>query len=866
MGPLRLGPRRAPGEEAGGGPSLILRMSAGRAARDPLAWLIALLGFVVGGLIAWRASGWGDSAAAARLVELPVVAEVALLVVAAVRVVRSGRLGPKPRRAFAIAVAAVATAGMADGLKSLFPTAADSWIVVGPPVVSFFVAAIALIGMLSLRRRAWYDATVFGLDALIVAWAATMIVWHFWLYDIGQTAGATDGQIMGAALFPVADMAMVFIVASVIAGGVGRSMRSSLSCCVAALLVMAWADLSLGANQLAGVPSTAGPSGALYSLAWWLFTLGVYLQWLIPDGRATADSRLARYAGSMPWLPVAAIAAGFVLPAIQSWDKPELMQQHAEASALLIGLVLARLIVAARRTSILASLDLERLAAAVDQASDLTITADREGRLTYANPAFSRISGIPVADAIGRPAIPLGSSADPETLGAIAVALERGDPWEGRLGGSHADGSPLQLDISVTPVREPDGTLAGWVARGRDVTRELEIESHLSQLRSMESLGRLAGGAAHELNNVHTAIRGFGELALAKTPPGSETAADIEEILRASDRAATLTRALLAYSGKLFLQPRRTDVNELVMGLLPVLRILAGPEIAVEVTPAPEAATVQVDPAQLEKAITAITANAREAMPSGGRIEIAIGRFDLDENEARTRGMAAGPCVAVSLSDTGVGMPADVLGRIFEPFYTTKGPGAGPGLGLSTAMGILRASGGTIKARSTPGKGSAFTLLVPLLREEGRPYEATAVALESDAGAAWILVVDDEASIGRVLERSLSRAGYRVKVADCGPAAIAAAGEMDRIDLLLTDVVMPGMDGPDLAAHLQSVRPGLRVMFMSGHPEGSARHEGLAAETAHFLSKPFDVHSLIEGVRHVLATSAGPGGGSVEAD
>jgi two-component system, cell cycle sensor histidine kinase and response regulator CckA len=862
MGPLRLGPRRAPGEEAGGGLSQMLRSSAGTAARDPLAWLIALLGIVVGTLVLWRASGWGDAAAAARVVDLPALPAVALMIAGAVKVVRSGRLEPRRRRAFVFAIVAVATSGIADGIKALFPATAESWILVVPPVASFVVAGVALLGMLSLRRRAWYDATVFGLDALIVAWAATMIFWHFRLYDIGQAVGAADGQIMSAALFPVADIAMAFIVASIVAGGVGRSMRYSLTVCVAALLVIAGADLALGANQLAGAPATTGPSGALYSIAWWLFAFGVYLLWLVPDEAARGDNRLSRYAGSMPWLPVAAIAAGFVLPAIQSWDKPELLQQHVEASALLIGLVLARLIVAARRTSILAALELERLAAAVDQAADLTITADREGRLTYANPAFSRITGIAATDAVGRLAVPLGSAADPTTLTAIGSALERGEPWEGRLAGSRADGSPLQLDLSVAPVREPDGEISGWVARGRDVTRELEVESRLSQLRSMDSLGRLAGGAAHELNNVHTAIRGFGELALARVPSGSEVAADIDEVLRASDRAATLTRALLAYSGKLFLQPSRTDVNELVTGLLPVMRILAGSDVSVEISAAAEALTVLVDRAQLEKAITAITANAREAMPSGGRIEIAVGRRDIDENEARTRGMAAGPCVAVSISDTGVGMSGDVLGRIFEPFYTTKGPGAGPGLGLSTAMGILRSSGGGIDARSAPGKGSVFTLLVPLLREESRPTEATSAALESGIGAAWILVVDDEATICRVLERSLTRAGYRVRVADGGPTAIATAGEMDRIDLLLTDVVMPGMDGPDLAAHLQSERPGLRVMFMSGHPEGTARPEDLTAEATHFLPKPFDVQSLIESVRRALTADTEQGAGT----
>jgi signal transduction histidine kinase/ActR/RegA family two-component response regulator len=408
----------------------------------------------------------------------------------------------------------------------------------------------------------------------------------------------------------------------------------------------------------------------------------------------------------------------------------------------------------------------------------------------------------------------------------------------------------------------------GLALCARDITerrRQQEglrrTETALRQNQKLEAIGRLAGGIAHDFNNLLTAIKGYSDLILADL--GESGAAidvghlrdDIGEIRKAADRAAGLTGQLLAFGRKQVMQPRLIDLNASVAEMEKMLRRVISEDIEMRLALSPDAECVTADPTQIEQVLMNIVLNARDAMPEGGRLTIETGRAQLDEAyAARHVGVTPGDYVLLSVSDNGQGMDAETQARLFEPFFTTKEQGKGTGLGLATAYGIVKQSGGNIWAYSEIGIGTTIKVYLPRSDSEApRRVSGPVEAPVSVRGTETVLVVEDEISVRQLVSGVLKRCGYTVIVADDGFDALRAIeGQSAKIDLLLTDVVMPGMSGRRLADRLAAERPGLRILYMSGYTEHAIVHHGVLDAGTDFIEKPFTPEQLTRKVRHAL--------------
>jgi signal transduction histidine kinase/ActR/RegA family two-component response regulator len=399
------------------------------------------------------------------------------------------------------------------------------------------------------------------------------------------------------------------------------------------------------------------------------------------------------------------------------------------------------------------------------------------------------------------------------------------------------------------------------VRHALDVRDRARLERQLHLAQRMETVGRLAGGVAHEFNNILTAIVGFGTLVADEVAGHDAAAAHVREILRGAERAGTLTRDLLAFSRRQVLRPAPVDLAEVVEHLARMLRGVLGSSVDLQLrcTRVPK---ILADRAQIEQAVTNLAINARDAMPKGGRLTIEVDETTLDERYCDSHVSASpGRHVRLCVSDTGVGIPRELLPRVFEPFFTTRDPAASSGLGLSTTYGIVKQSGGNIWAYSEPGLGTTFKLYFPVAAGAGRAHEpAGASAGERLRGSETILLVDDTDMVRRLARDVLSGAGYRVLEAAGADEALQVAGsEASPIDLLVTDVVMPGRSGMELADRLRTARHDVRVLYISGYTDAAIVRGGLLAENAAFLQKPFTPDDLLRKVRQVLEpASPGP--------
>jgi signal transduction histidine kinase len=402
------------------------------------------------------------------------------------------------------------------------------------------------------------------------------------------------------------------------------------------------------------------------------------------------------------------------------------------------------------------------------------------------------------------------------------------------------------------------GALALAESRGR--ARSLEAQLLLSQ--KMEAIGRLAGGVAHDFNNILTAIGGYSDLLLADLPEGDPRRRDVEEIHEATERAAGLTQQLLAFSRRQVLQPKVVDLNALVTDIEKLLRRLIGEDILFATVLQPRLGNVRADPGKLEQVIVNLAVNARDAMPDGGRLTIETRNVQLDESYAVDHpSVQPGRYVLLAVTDSGVGMSEETKARIFEPFFTTKARGKGTGLGLATVYGIVNQTGGHIWAYSEAGKGTVMRVYLPRVDEPADPVERPGDdAPEALRGTETILLVEDEAPVRAVTTKLLIRNGYTVFEAADGAAALALVdGDKKgvRVDLLLTDVIMPGMSGRELADQLKARRPGLRVLFMSGYTDDAVIRHGMLEPGLAYIEKPFRPPALLRKVREVLQTPSG---------
>jgi PAS domain S-box-containing protein len=485
-----------------------------------------------------------------------------------------------------------------------------------------------------------------------------------------------------------------------------------------------------------------------------------------------------------------------------------------------------------------------------------------EGRVLQWNAAAEQLFGWRAPEVLGRPD-PTVSDEHREESRALRDAALAGRSATGletqRL---RKDGTLVDVSLALAVIRDAHGAPTGFVLLAADRTEHRRLEAQLRQAQKMEAVGRLAGGVAHDFNNMLTAIKSYSQLvladlAMADALAAEALAADVREIDRAADRAAQLTKQLLAFSRQQVLEPRVLDLNETVGGVEAMLRRLIGADVEVRTRLAPTLGRVQADPGQLEQVLMNLAVNARDAMPGGGTLTIETANVELDGRYARGHaGVEPGPYVMLAVSDTGVGMDPATQARIFEPFFTTKAAGKGTGLGLSTVYGIVEQSDGHVEVYSTPGLGTTFKVYLPRLDaalEDVHREERDAVPRD---GSETILLVEDDETVRAVARRVLQRAGYTVLEAANGAQALRLCEHADQaIDLVVTDMVMPELGGRELATRLRARRPEMRFLFMSGYTEDAALRANLLEASAAFLGKPYTPTALAGKVREVLETA-----------
>jgi two-component system, cell cycle sensor histidine kinase and response regulator CckA len=414
------------------------------------------------------------------------------------------------------------------------------------------------------------------------------------------------------------------------------------------------------------------------------------------------------------------------------------------------------------------------------------------------------------------------------------------------------DGGRVTVQLSVRAVRRPNGTVEYYETFVRDLTQQRRLESQLLHSQKMEAVGRLAGGVAHDFNNLLTVILSYSDLLLEDLPSDAKDREDVEEIRKAAVAASSLTRQLLAFSRQQVLQPRILEINTVVTGTEKLLRRLLGEDVRLTASLAPDLGNVKVDPGQLEQIIMNLAVNARDAMPRGGQLTIETANVDMDAAYVAGHPVAQpGRYVMLAVSDTGIGMDAQTQARIFEPFFTTKEPGKGTGLGLATVYGIVQQSGGFIWVYSELGRGTSFKIYLPRVNEAATAAPEAAPALRR--GSETVLVAEDVAQVRDVASAMLRRHGYTVlEAADAETALRLARQHQGEIHLLLTDVVMAGASGRELADSLVKRRPNLKVLYMSGYTDDAVVRHGVLQEGIAYLQKPFTPESLARKLRAVL--------------
>jgi PAS domain S-box-containing protein len=506
----------------------------------------------------------------------------------------------------------------------------------------------------------------------------------------------------------------------------------------------------------------------------------------------------------------------------------------------------------------------------IETSTDAIALLDLKGRILFASPSSRTILGYEASELVGRQFADLVHPDDLAGAAAVvraALAGEGSRPHTARL--RHRAGHWVSLEGIPAAIRDDHGEPEMVLGIARDVTERLRaeeerrsLEDQLRQAQKMEAVGRLAGGIAHDFNNLLTAIGGYGQLALASIS-GDEPRVrrQLEELLRAADRAATLTRQLLAFSRRQLLQPRVLDLNAVVRSVESMLARLIDADVQLVTALDPELGRTQADPSQLEQVVVNLAVNARDAMPHGGRLLIETANADLDDEfVSRHAGSRPGSYVSLTIADTGEGMDPETIAHVFEPFFTTKGPGAGTGLGLSTVYGIVKQSHGYVAVDSEPGRGTVVTVYfprVPAIADPDAGVHPRPVESAARGGSETVLVVEDEEIVRALVREMLESLGYGVLQARDGEEALAVLARPEvTIDLVITDLVMPRMSGRELARRVTELAPETAVLLVSGYAGDTATADGPLEPGTAFLEKPFTAPELAEKVRRLLDASA----------
>ena len=466
----------------------------------------------------------------------------------------------------------------------------------------------------------------------------------------------------------------------------------------------------------------------------------------------------------------------------------------------------------------------------IENSMDLISILNLDGTIRYVSPSHLRMLGYPLEELVGKNVLSFIHPQDKARVQTALASGNQGRPIECRV--HHADGSWRVLESISRDLSHVAG-VNGMVVNARDITERKHLEEQLHHSQRLEAVGRLAGGVAHDFNNLLMVITGYSHMLLDAMHPSDPARQDLEQVVKASERATDLTRQLLAFSRRQGVRPSLVNLNTLVQDMERMLRRVLGEDIELVVGLAPELKTVRADAGQIEQVILNMAVNARDAMVSGGRLTI----------ESRNSGQPARERVTLTITDTGVGMEPQVLSRVFEPFFTTKEHGTG--LGLATSYGIIKENGGDLRADSTPGRGTTFVIELPVnVHAEGVEPQ---VEKQAPRGSETILLVEDEDPVRRVVETMLKRHGYHVIAAASSADAIARADQHPGlIHLLITDIMMPGMSGRKMAECLTGRRPGMKVLYVSGYGDTKAEND------AHFLQKPFSTEELATKIRELL--------------
>jgi signal transduction histidine kinase/CheY-like chemotaxis protein len=473
---------------------------------------------------------------------------------------------------------------------------------------------------------------------------------------------------------------------------------------------------------------------------------------------------------------------------------------------------------------------------------------------------------------VGRtPNLPTSGEHSAEFYREMWETLRSGAIWEGQIVNRRKDGTLYTEHATISPVRDFAGRIVNFVAVKRDITQQLHdqrerenLQNELVQAQKMESIGRLAGGVAHDFNNMLQAILGYTDMALEQVPAGQPLHNDLLEIQKAAQRSAALTRQLQVFARKQAMAPKVLDLNQAVEGMFSMLRRLIGEDIQLDWKPGADLGSVKIDPSQLDQIVANLCVNARDAIEKTGHIIIETRNADIDRfGKDLHGGIEPGSYVLLAVSDNGCGMSPEVLGHLFEPFFTTKPLGKGTGLGLSTVYGIVKQNGGGIQVYSEPGRGSTFKIYLPRLGQTAEAAPADESQDPASRAHETILLVEDEESILQTSRRMLESLGYQVLATNSPATALrlaeGAGGDnvllneyADRIDLLITDVIMPEMNGPELVERLQARFPRLKHLFMSGYTANLIAVQGVQTGKMDFIQKPFSRTALAQKVREIL--------------
>lgn len=495
-----------------------------------------------------------------------------------------------------------------------------------------------------------------------------------------------------------------------------------------------------------------------------------------------------------------------------------------------------------------------RLAAAIGQTAEAVVMTDVEGRILYVNPAFEHITGYSREEVLGQtPRILKSGRQDAGFYRAMWDTLLRGDTWRGQFVNRKKDGTLYTEETIISPVRDDGGQITHFVAVKHDTTEEDALRRQLQQSQKVESIGRLAGGVAHDLNNLLSPILGYGEMLRDTFSPGDHRRVSVDHILGAGRRARDLVRQLLAFSRKQTLEMRTIEINAVIRTFANLLRRTIREDISMAFALSPEPLPVLGDIGQLEQVLMNLAVNAADAMPGGGGLTIATARLRVDEGPAKTwTDLTPGDHCLLTFTDTGCGMDEETAEKVFEPFFSTKGD-LGTGLGLATVYGIVKQHGGNIRVASAPGQGAAFEVFLPLSREAAVSEAPEERRSGEGKGSETILLVEDNDQVRDMTKHMLEEKGYSVLVAADGAGALELlTGHRGPIHLLLTDVIMPGMNGKALFGRVSETHPNTKVLYMSGYTSDVVVRHGALEPGARLIGKPFRIEDLAFTVRDVL--------------